>query len=126
MTVGPVTGEWLAGCAPLPASECRCDSNMPCQDPGEAARCAKCGLRLSPVRALGAGALPERDDEFDTSADPPPAEDAGVTPAPAIREPGPTALATHDGRPRRTGQAPTAAARTLGPGSPDLQPGEAA
>ena len=125
MTVEPVAHELLPGCDPLPARECRCVRDVPCQDPGEAARCAKCGLRLSPERALSVGALPELADS-ETSADPPPAERAEDPPDSAPRGPGPVALDPQDGRPRRNGQATPATAGPLGPGSPKLQLGDAA
>ena len=125
MTVEPVKHDLLPGCDPLPARECRCLFDLPCQDPGEAARCAKCGLRLSLERAAALGALPEFSD-LDASAEPPPAEDAEDDPASALRGPGPVALDTQDGRPRRNGQATPATARPLGPGSPQLQPERAA
>ena len=116
MSAGPSTQEWLAGCEPLPARECRCDTDLPCQDPGEAARCGKCGLRLSPARARTAGALPETD--FDLSADHPTAEDAEAPPTSATAGAGLRGLEPQDGRPRRTGQAPQAHARQLGPAPP--------
>ena len=125
MTAEPATRGLLPGCDPLPARECRCVRDMPCQEPGEAARCAKCGLWLAPERAAALGALPERE-QVDASADPPPAEDAEGPPTSVIRGPGPACLDPQDGRPRRNGQAPEATARPLGPGSPDLQLGDAA
>lgn len=125
MTVEPLVEEWMAGCNPLPAAECRCEADIPWQDPGEAARCAKCGLRLGAERAAVLGALPEPEDS-DASADPPPAEDAEGSPASALRGPGPVAPDTQDGRPRRNGQAPQATAGPPGPGSPQLLRGDAA
>ena len=117
MTAESRTQHLLPGCDPRPARACRCVGDMPCQDPGEAARCAKCGLRLSPKRALSVGALPELD-EPEASADAPTAEGAEDPPHSASRGPGPVALDPEDGRPRRNGQATRATARPLGPGSP--------
>ena len=125
MTAASRTQHFRPGCDPRPARACRCVGDMPCQDPGEAARCAKCGLRLSPERALSVGALPELADS-ETSADPPPAERAEDPPDSAPRGPGPVALDSQDGRPRRNGQATPATAGPLGPGSPELQLGDAA
>ena len=125
MSVEGLAEDLLPGCDPRPARACRCVRDMPCQDPGEAARCAKCGLRLSPERALSVGAQPELADS-ETSADPPPAERAEDPPDSALRGPGPVALDPEDGRPRRKGQATRATARPLGPGSPELQLGGAA
>lgn len=125
MTATSRTPHLLPGCDPRPARVCRCVGDMPCQDPGEAARCAKCGLRLSDERALSIGALPEPH-EPESSADPPPAERAEDPPDSALRGPGPVALDPEDGRPRRNGQAPKATARALGPGSPQLELGDAA
>ena len=119
MSAAPVVKEWLPGCDPLAARVCRCDDDIPCQDPGEAARCAKCGLRLSPERAVRVGALPELDDS-DASADAPTAEGAEDPPDSVLRGPGPVALDPQDGRPRRNGQATPATAGPLGPGSPEL------
>lgn len=125
MTASVLDPILLPGCDPFPARECRCDEDLPCQDPGEAARCAKCGLRLAPERAVSLGALPEFDD-FDPSADSPPAEDAEGPPTSALRGPGPVDLTAQDGRPRRYGSAAPATAGPLGPGSPELSTGDAA
>ena len=125
MTVESLAEHLLPGCDPRPARPCRCVRDMPCQDPGEAARCAKCGLRLSPERAVRVGALPELDDS-DASADAPTAEGAEDPPDSALRGPGPVALDPEDGRPRRNGQATPATAGPLGPGTPDLSTGDAA
>ena len=125
MIVESLTDHVPPGCDPRPARACRCVRDMPCQDPGEAARCAKCGLRLSPERAVRAGALPELADS-DASADPPSAEGAEDPPDSALRGPGPAALDPQDGRPRRNGQATPATAGPLGPGSPELSTGNAA
>lgn len=124
MTVESRIQELMIGCNPLPAAECRCDLDIPWQDPGEAARCAKCGLRLSAERARAIRALPEL--ELDASAEAPAAEDAEESPPSAHRDPGPAAPDTHDGRPRRHGQPPQAIATELRPGSRQLLPGDAA
>jgi hypothetical protein len=123
MTVESSVEEWMVGCDPLPARECRCDIDIPWQDPSEAARCAKCGLRLSAGRASAIGALPELD--FDASAEAPAAEEAEDAPPSAHRDPGPEAPDTQDGRPRRDGQAPQATAVELRPGSHQLLRGDA-